>query len=648
MTADHRGWSTLQGAAHDRRGAGARHGGPREPRGSTHGPGSTEAFLQALVQNVSDVVMMVDHAGWIRWASPSSAQVLGFPGRAGRPLVELLPAHDRQAFSHMLELLRVGDPSAMRDYWWMVRGDRTPVKIELSCSSPLRLPGAHGLVLVLTLHDVTAEHEQEHEPGSGLGDPYGPAATPAVGHRAFHDPLTGLVGRALLLDRVDQALTESVREGTVIGLLLIDIDDFAAVNDAHGHDTGDMLLVALALRLATTLRASDTAARLGGDRFAVLVRDSVTPGDVETVAERITDLFTEPFPLDGLGTERVTVLVEVSVGIATTEDSLDTAELLGNADLALREAKAAGKAGWRRHRPTPLDGLSPTDWLQGERGLARALENTEFSVLYQPIVRLADDSLVGFEALVRWPGTSQGPEFPDQFLPLAEQSGQILPLGAWVLDQVTAEIARWADDSAATGARAGRRDSGGCRPPYASVNASARQLRDPGFTDTVRRSLDRARIAPASLVVELPESALRRGDHRVASCLEALAGLGVRIAIDDFGTGYASLGFLRDLPVSVLKIDRSFIDQLGHSPEQYSLVEGVVAMAESLGVEVVAKGVENASQQLLLLSMGCPLGQGFWFSTPLAADRAAAVAAEGTVGVTNWTRDERGPSRPTS
>ncbi|WP_370084498.1 putative bifunctional diguanylate cyclase/phosphodiesterase [Streptacidiphilus sp. MAP12-16] len=553
---------------------------------------NSEAYFRTLVQNASDVILILDDVDRVRYASPSADQVLGYPAMEGTLLTDLVPTEDTRTVVRTLARMRDRDHPGRREHWRMVRVDRSVIEVEVRFSDLREEITVSGLVL--TLRDVTEQRNLERE----------------LTHRAFHDSLTGLANRVLFQDRVNHALTQSQREGTVVGVLFVDVDDFKVVNDLHGHAVGDELLVAVSMRLSTTVRASDTAARIGGDEFALLVEDSVTPSDLETFAEHVLSVFAEPFRLS-VGP----VSVYASVGIATTGDSLDSVELLAHADLALYEAKTAGKRQWRRYRQVLQTGMAERHELQ--ESLDKAPIKTSFTVLYQPIVRLSSGEIAGFEALVRWPHSTRGVVLPEEFITLAEESGQIVPLGAWVLDQAVVEAVQWQRIAA------GRRNGGaGPELSYVSVNVSPRQFRDEGFVDVVHRALDLSGIAPSSLVLELTESLLMRHDERVLAEMRTLSDLGIRIAIDDFGTGYSSLSYLREFPISILKIDKSFVNELGHSQQQYALVEGITHLADTLGVTVIAEGIENPTQQELLISMGCPLGQGYLFARPLTADQA--------------------------
>ncbi|RKE16888.1 bifunctional diguanylate cyclase/phosphodiesterase [Streptomyces sp. TLI_171] len=554
---------------------------------------NSELYFRTLVQSASDVILILDDDDTIRYASTSAARVLGHARLDGTPMTDLVRPEDGHAVSGTLARMRGGpgrdaEQDQPREHWRLTRHDRTPIEAEVRFNDLRADPTVEGLVL--TLRDVTEQRQMERE----------------LTHLAFHDPLTGLANRVLFQDRAAHALERAQRSGTVTGVLFIDLDDFKAVNDTQGHAVGDELLLAVAHRISGALRSSDTAARLGGDEFAVLVENALTPADVDAVADGLLGLFTEPFALSS-SAARVTA----SIGVATTEDSTDTTELLTHADLALYAAKGAGRRQRRHYRAALQARLVRRHELY--ENLDDALTESAFRLHYQPIIGLQTGNLAGFEALVRWPHDRHGMILPDDFISIAEESGQIVQLGAWVLEQATHEVGKWiAAHPAAPG-----------RPPLrVNVNVSARQFRDAGFVDTVREVLRTAKIAPTALVLELTESVLMRRDNRIRSDMQELTSLGVGIAIDDFGTGYSSLSYLREFPITTLKIDKTFIDGLGNSPQQHALVEGIARIADTLGVTVIAEGIETTVQRDLLAAMGCPLGQGYLFGRPMTAAQA--------------------------
>jgi len=429
-------------------------------------------------------------------------------------------------------------------------------------------------------------------------------------HRAFHDALTGLPNRLLFQDRIARGLAQSRRVGMTTGVLFVDLDDFKIVNDTMGHSVGDELLVAAGARLSAVVRDSDMTARLGGDEFALLVEHVADPAAVEAFADRVVQAFCDPFVLaDG------SVLATATVGVATTQDSADVDELLRHADLALYAAKAAGKRQWRRYQPVLSTGMIRRREVQA--ALEDAVNSSAFTLAYQPIMSLTSGEIAGFEALVRWPHPRWGMMQPDQFITLAEETGHIVPLGSWVLGQAAEDIVRW---------RGGAQRQA---PPYVSVNVSARQFRDPGFVDGVRQVLEASGLPPSALMLELTESGLLGRDERIHAELMELKLIGVRLAIDDFGTGYSSLSYLRELPMDVLKIDKSFVDGIATSPQRLALVEGIIRIAKTLRLDVVAEGIETEVQRDLLVSMGCKFGQGYLLAMPVPAEQAETLVRTG-------------------
>jgi diguanylate cyclase (GGDEF)-like protein/PAS domain S-box-containing protein len=573
-----------------------------------------EAYFRALVQDALDAIVIVADDGTVKYATPSTTAIFGDVTMEGEYLWDLVAAEDRDEFARtfmrLRERARFGPRVVERE---VTRHDGKSVCIQARCSDLRTEPNVAGLVF--TLRDVTAQHKLEQE----------------LKHRASHDALTGLPNRVLFRDRIAQQVASATRTGTIAGVLFVDLDDFKVVNDTKGHSVGDELLVAVADRLAALSRESDTAARLGGDEFALLVGGAESTAAVEAAAERIVSAFAEPFAL-ALGL----ITTTVTVGVATTEDSTDTDELLRHADLALYAAKAAGKRQWRRYQPVLSSGLIRRREIQ--EALDEAVNKSAFSLVYQPIVALDTGALAGFEALIRWPHPQWGMMQPGQFITLAEETGQIIPIGSWVLDRATADITRL---RGVAGRSAGPDKTGaeavafaGSRPAkrrdlYVSVNVSARQFAHDGFTDTVRRVLASSGLESRALMLELTETALLRRDERLHSDLAELKSIGVKLAIDDFGTGYSSLSYLRDLPIDVVKMDKSFVEGIADSDQRLAVAEGIVQIARTLNLEVVAEGIETEAQRDLLGSMGCHYGQGYLLAMPMPASQAAELARTG-------------------
>lgn len=562
----------------------------------------SEAYFRTLVRNASDVILIVEDDNTVRYASPSARAVFGQAELTGAPLPELVDSRDRTRVVKGLAALREDGGSENHDHWWVLR-DGGRIEVEVRCSDLRQDPTVAGLVI--TLRDVTEQRRLEHE----------------LTERAFHDPLTGLPNRTLLLERIERALLRSRRGASLTCLLFIDLDDFKMVNDTMGHSTGDHLLTAVGERLSGALRRTDTAARLGGDEFAVLMEDAKKPLDAELLAAQVIQALSRPFSL-----REGSVNVSASVGVATARDSTDAEELLGHADLALYAAKAAGKRQWRRFLPRLRVRMVERHDLQAR--LDGAVARSEFTLRYQPVVDIAAGEVVGFEALARWPRPHHEPVPPDQFIALAEETGHITPLGAWVLSNAVTDMAGL------------QRSAHGADPPYVSVNVSPRQFRDSGFLGEVRKALETPGLAPGSLQLELTETVLMRRDAQIQAVLYSLKDLGVHIAVDDFGSGYSSLRYLRDFPVDVLKIDKTFIDDIALDTRQVALVEGIVGLADTLGIQVIAEGIEDPVQRDLLAGMGCRFGQGFLFARPMTVQQSEFLLRQ---------RDGvRNPVRPTA
>lgn len=395
-------------------------------------------------------------------------------------------------------------------------------------------------------------------------------------------------------------------------MVFLDLDDFKVVNDSLGHKAGDDLLVEAAERLGACLRPEDTLARLGGDEFVVLLEDVVGRGEATEVAARVAGALRGPFSLGA----HEDVFVSASVGIALGGGAEDRPagvpeELLRRADMAMYEAKRKGKAHHEVFEQRM--NVAALERLRVGTDLRRAIERGEFRVHYQPEVSLKTGEVVGFEALVRWEHPEQGLISPARFIPVAEETGMIVPIGRWVLEEACRQAKEWRE----------QRPNG---PPLVmSVNLSARQFGHPDLVRDVAHTLGETGLDPGCLVLEITESAVMEDARSTIDTLKELKSLGVSLAIDDFGTGYSSLSYLRRFPVDYLKIDRSFVDGLGEHPEDTVLVSGIVDLANALGLKVVAEGVETEEQLALLRKMGCDLAQGYRFARPLPGERAGTL-----------------------
>jgi diguanylate cyclase (GGDEF)-like protein len=416
-------------------------------------------------------------------------------------------------------------------------------------------------------------------------------------HLAEHDALTGLPNRTLLIERLRHALSRSLRSDKTIALLFLDLDRFKAINDTWGHEAGDHVLCTIAARVDESLRPFDTVARLGGDEFVVLCEDVADESAALEIARRLRASLTRP--IDVLGDF---VTVSASVGVALPDGvSEDAEELLHAADTAMYRAKRRGRGASELASPALRAGASAR--ARVERTLRGAIERGEIHVFYQPIVDLTTGSVQRAEALLRWEHPNLGWISPLEFIPLAEESGQIIQLGRHVLAAACRQHALW-------------RARFGDAAPGVSVNLSPRQLRDPDLVEVAGGMLARDRITPGAVAFEITESVLLDGDPETRRTLQALRGLGAPLQLDDFGTGYSSLGYLRDFPVDGIKIDRAFVGQLHSDPADRAIIEAVVLMARALHLHVVAEGVERTEQRILLEGLGISLVQGFLFSRP--------------------------------
>jgi diguanylate cyclase (GGDEF)-like protein/PAS domain S-box-containing protein len=478
--------------------------------------------------------------------------------------------------------------------------DATPFKFEHRALRPdgdvrviegrgRALVGADGRVerLLGTAQDVTERRLVEQK----------------LEHQALHDPLTDLPNRALFLDRLEHALARSRRPDSSLAVYFCDVDDFKNVNDSLGHECGDELLVALPARLREALRGVDTVARFGGDEFVILCEDLSSEAQAIRIAERIAETFALPFEID----ERQHHL-SVSVGVVfVTGGKASAPEVLRDADAAMYRAKGGGKGRFEVFDERMRASLVAR--LQTEADLRRALDGGELRLLYQPVLSLEGDAFVGAEALVRWEHPQRGLLAPAEFITVAEDSGLIAPLGAWVLGAACRQAADWQRERAVGTDR------------WVSINLSPRQISHADVPALLAAALEQTGIDPALVSLELTETMLMEQSATALSTLQQLKEMGVRLVLDDFGTGYSSLSYLKRFPIDALKIDREFIDGLGSEAEDTAIVTAVLSMAEALGLDVIAEGVETPTQLAWLREHRCAFAQGYLLAHPLPADR---------------------------
>lgn len=455
--------------------------------------------------------------------------------------------------------------------------------------SPIRDPHTKSSRLIFQIQDITDRKRGEEQ----------------LLHNALHDGLTGLPNRALFLDRLKLAIARAKRrEDYQFSVLFLDLDRFKTVNDSLGHLIGDQLLIGISRRLETCLRAGDTVARLGGDEFTILLDDLTGADDVLQVTERIQKELVSPFNLGGNE-----IFTSVSIGVAPSTTGYDRPDdILRDADTAMYRAKTLGKA-----RHVVFDNemhARAVNLLQLETDLRRAVERQEFLIYYQPIMSLQTGQVRGFEALVRWRHPKHGLISPLDFIPVAEETGLIIPIGQWVLAEACRQMCEWQKEFPTY-------------PPLSiAVNLSARQFTQPDLVKQVQQALEETGLDPRSLKLEITESVVMGNSEVSIEMLKELRSLGVELSIDDFGTGYSSLSYLHRFPVSTLKVDRSFVNQMTDSNENMELVRTIVTLARTLGMEVVAEGIETESQLAQLKALKCEHGQGYHFSKPMNAEAA--------------------------
>lgn len=546
----------------------------------------SEERFRSLVQNASDLVTVVDADTTITYQSPSIQRLLGYRPEevVGTRLSDLLHGDD---VARTLAVLHdaMTDAGAQAAAEVRVRHvDGTWRDVEFIGTNQFSNPAIGGFVL--NIRDITERKLLEQQ----------------LRHQALHDPLTRLANRTRFSDRLEHALVRATRTGNAVAVLFMDLDNFKGVNDSLGHAAGDHLLTQVAERVQACIRPGDTVARLGGDEFAVLLEEVPSQDVAISVTERIMDGLRTSFRL-----EDKDLLVRASIGIAISGPggAGDPESLLRNADVAMYVAKSQGKACYRIFEPSMQ--VSMMERLELIADLQRAVDRGEFMLQYQPMVLLEDGRLFGVEALVRWDHPERGRIAPSEFIPLAEESGAIIPLGRWILREACRQASAW------------RLDFPGGGDWTMSVNVSAKQLQDPGFVHDVAEALHESRLDPSRLILEITESVMMHDVPAMMGRLDELKALGVRLAIDDFGTGYSSLSYLREFPFDLLKIDKSFIDDVGGTVTRKQLARAIIELGKTLDMELVAEGIERGEQAARLQDMDCELGQGFYFAEPMDA-----------------------------
>jgi len=552
-----------------------------------------EARFANLLEAAPDAMVGVDQTGVIQFVNRQTESLFGYSRDelVGQPIETLVPEPFRQAHRNhrggyiadpRTRAMGVGRELSGR------RKDGTEFPVDISLSS---IETEDGLLVTAAVRDITRRKSDEAR----------------LKHQALYDQLTGLANRTLIDDRLTHALNQCGRRTRGVTLLFVDLDQFKVINDSLGHGVGDMVLVIVAERLSGVVRKGDTAGRFGGDEFVLVCDDRVEEQDATALAERVAEALTPPFCVAG---KQLTITASVGIAIATGP-GVRAEDLLRDADAAMYRAKELGRARHAffdeamRHRAVTRFNV--------EADLRLAIDQSELAVFYQPQVSLHSGDLIGFEALVRWHHPERGLVGPDEFISVAEDTGLIVPLGTWVLEQACREAGSWPSS----------RDE-----LLMSVNVSARQLADPGFLDTVARVLHQTRLHPAALCLEMTESALFVASEAMTMAIASLRHLGVRVSLDDFGTGYASLSYLVQFRPDAIKIDKIFVQRLGDDPMNSAIVAAIIELAHNLGLTVVAEGVETPQQLTMLRALGCDQAQGYLFATALPAELAMRLLVD--------------------
>ena len=572
----------------------------------------SEDRFRSLIQNSSDVTMILGEESVFRYVSPAIKDLLQYEPKEliGLHSTDFVHPDDIDTVRSMLGGEFQSGPGTATLEFQMVRKDGTARDVEVVISNQTDRPSVAGYVA--NIRDITERKKFEA----------------LLAHRALHDPLTGLANRQLILDRAQQMLVRARRTGVPVAALFIDLDNFKDSNDSLGHGAGDQLLQLVAGRLLGILRSGDTVGRLGGDEFVILAEGVSFASGPEMIAERVHQVLRPPFHLPG--TDGMSITISVSIGIAVG-DRPSAADLLRDADIALYRAKGAGRDQSVLFERSMQSAAKERLALKSD--LESALEHDEFRLLFHPIFDLDGIQIQGVESLLRWQHPTKGTITPDVFIPVLEERGLIVDVGRWVLHESCREAAGWH--------RQGHHTS-------ISVNVSMRQLESDRLLDDVHDALVANDIDPGMLILEVTESTLMRDSVATVARLHSLKQLGVKVAIDDFGTGYSSLAYLRQFPVDVLKIDRSFVADMSRSPDAAALIHTLIELGRTLGLSTLAEGIETHEQLEGLRAEQCDQGQGFLFSGPVVASEIARLLETTGVGDPVWASGPASPGLPTS
>jgi diguanylate cyclase (GGDEF)-like protein/PAS domain S-box-containing protein len=556
----------------------------------------SEDRFRSLIQNSSDVTLIIGGDGVFQFLSPAVEELLGYRPEEliGTRATALVHEDDRDRVEYRLgpefqHASTVDGGTASLEFAMRTKTGVTRY-VEAVVSNQLDRPSVAGFVA--NVRNITERKKFEH----------------LLSHRALHDPLTGLANRQLILDRAEQMLVRARRSGEPVAALFIDLDNFKDANDSLGHEAGDHLLQAVANRLVGLLRVSDTVGRLGGDEFVILAEGMSLAAGPQAIAERVRKVLRPPFFVEGF--KDVPISVKASIGIAAG-DRDSAQDLLRDADIALYRAKGQGRNQAVEFEATMQ--VAANDRLALRNELELAFTRGEYFLLYQPIFELDTMRILGVEALLRWNHPVEGTILPDRFIPVLEEGGDIVKVGRWVLNHACEQLSRWRTDG---------------HDVSMSINASMRQLESDTFVQDVRSALETRDLPPHLLTIEITETMLMKDVEATAVRLSLLKEIGVNIAIDDFGTGYSSMAYLRQFPVDILKIDRSFIAEMNGSLDGAALVHTLIELGRALGLVTLAEGIEEAIQMEGLRTERCDHGQGFLFSRPIPGSEIEMMLAD--------------------
>ena len=558
----------------------------------------SENRFRSVVESASDAIVLTDSRGKIVSWNKSAQMIFGYPPNEilGRSLSVLFPSEycrsplNEDGCDSLLAsgILHPGN-RAIELNGLKKEGEKFPLEISLSSWET-----GGGVFYSGIIRDVTERKSLEDQ----------------LSHQALHDPLTKLANRVLFRNRVEHALKRIDRSRAPVAVLFLDLDNFKTINDTLGHAAGDELLISVAERIQASLRTKDTAARLGGDEFAILVEDTAHTDGAISVAERIKDVLRASFLIGGKE-----IFISTSIGVAVSATGHENPEeLLRNADVAMYMAKNHGKDRYVVFENEMHEALM--ERVELETDLRRAVENEEFTLHYQPIINLQSKQIIGMEALARWNHPRRGMIPPMQFIPIAEETNLIIPLGRWILDEACRQSRMWQIQY-------------DCASWLSiTVNISSRQFQQPTLVEMVAVALTKSGLPPQSLILEITESTMLQNTEATIKKLQELKDLGVRLAIDDFGTGYSSLSYLQRFPIDVLKIDKSFVDKINQGREGAAVARAIITMGETLHLKTIAEGIETFEQTIALQNLGCELGQGYHFAKPLDKDEMNSLLSE--------------------